>query len=100
MFSWTEADPFRIKAERTSVTGWTHGGGGGVGGWASKVEGTGSEGEPPMDCFRCLTRWYRLVRSGRGLWTVSREVGVLGRGLRTVSNERGSCVGAGLPLIG
>lgn len=29
IFSWTEADPFRIKAERTSVTGWTDEGGGG-----------------------------------------------------------------------
>ena len=31
MFSWTVADPFRIKAERTSVTGRTDGGGGGRG---------------------------------------------------------------------
>lgn len=71
MFSWTVADPFRIKAERTSVTGRTDGGGGGRG--ASEQGRTKAERERES-CQRTvsgsLRRWGRW---GGGLWTIANE---------------------------
>lgn len=72
------ADPFRIKAERTSVTGWTDEGGGGWGGDRGKLKQRERESEGPserltLDCFWFFEKVVHCGRGGRGLWTLSNE---------------------------
>lgn len=62
------ADPFRIKAERTSVTGWTDEGGGGWGGGArGKLKQRESEGPSErltVDWFWVFEKGVRCGRAG------------------------------------